>query len=55
MKEAKCKTVAKYLVPDISLSTCHLKGIKYQQLKLGLDCSFIDKIKTRGNSLMLTE
>ena len=55
MKEAKCKTTTKYLVPDISLSTCHLKGIKYQQLKPGLDCGFIDKTKTRGNSLMLTE
>ena len=53
MKEPKCKTATKYLVPRKSLSTCHLKGIGYQQLRLDIDCSSTKKSKIRGNSLML--
>ena len=40
-----CKTTTKYSVPVINLLTYHLKDIEYQQLKLGLDYSYIDKNK----------
>ena len=48
MKHAERKTNTKYSVPVINLLTYHLKNIEYQQLKLGLDYSYIDKnINTR--------
>ena len=44
-KKADCKTTTKYSVAVINLLTYHLKDIEYQQLKLGLDYSYIDKNK----------
>ena len=45
LKKAERKATIKYSVPVINLSTYHLKDIEYQQLKLGLDYSYIDKNK----------
>ena len=45
LKKAEHKTTTKYSVPVIDLSKYHLKHIEYQQLKLGLDYSYIDKNK----------
>ena len=45
LKKAERKTITKYSVPVINLSTYHLKNIEYQQLKLGLDYSYINKNK----------
>ena len=44
-KKAERKTTTKYSVPVIYLLTYHLKDIEYQQFKLGLDYSYIDKNK----------
>ena len=44
-KKAERKITTKYSVPAINLSTYHLKDIEYQQLKLGLDYSYIGKNK----------
>ena len=45
MKKGERKSTAKYSGPVINLSTYHLKDFEYQQLKLGLDYSYIDKNK----------
>ena len=45
MIKAERKTATKYSIPVINLSTYHLKDIEYQQLKLGLDYSYIGKNK----------
>ena len=45
LKKAGHKTTTKYSVPTINLSTYHLQDIEYQQFKLGLDYSYIDKSK----------
>ena len=38
-KKAERKTITKYSVPVIDVSTYHLKDIEYQQLKLDIDYS----------------
>ena len=50
-KKADQKTTTKHSVPVINLSTCYLKNIEYQQLKLGLDYSYTDKNKNSGKFL----